>query len=127
MVAKLPQAICAPQDEFFVFTKRLATLIGALYLNTLDRALMARAEAYGGFYIRFMDDWLFLCNSKWHLRKAVRRMNRVLVDLKVTKAVEKTFIGKVERGFYWLGYDCSTCFNAAITSIHSVDMLSVDA
>ena len=37
----------------------LSPLIGALYLDSLDRVLMARAETYGGFYIQFMDDWFF--------------------------------------------------------------------
>lgn len=82
----------------------LSPLIAALYLDELDRSLTALAEKVGGVYLRYMDDWLFLCRTRWHLRKAVKQMNRILVELKVTKAENKTFIGRTVKGFDWLGY-----------------------
>jgi RNA-directed DNA polymerase len=82
----------------------LSPLIGALYLDELDKVLAGYAQHVGAVYIRYMDDWLFLCNTRWQLRNAVRKMNQVLVRLKVTKAEKKTFIGKLDKGFDWLGY-----------------------
>ncbi len=82
----------------------LSPLISALYLHALDQALASYAERIGGIYIRYVDDWLLLCHKRWHLRKAVKKMNQVLVALRVTKAEKKTFIGKTEKGYDWLGY-----------------------
>ncbi len=58
----------------------------------------------GLFYARFMDDWVVLSPSRWKLRKAVSKANRVLEQLKVEKHPDKTFIGRVARGFDFLGY-----------------------
>ncbi|NVK72150.1 MAG: hypothetical protein HWE24_01615 [Oceanospirillaceae bacterium] len=49
-----------------------------------------------------------LC-KQWHLRKAVKKMNRVLETLCVSKAEKKTFIGALyfrvrDKGYDWLGY-----------------------
>lgn len=51
-----------------------------------------------------MDDWLFLCNSSWYLRKAVKNMHHILARLNVKIAENKTFIGRVNKGYDWLGY-----------------------
>ncbi len=57
------------------------------------------------------QDYIFVgpggtaCSTATHaLRKVVRLVNRVLEDLKVEKHPDKTFIGRVERGFDFLGY-----------------------
>jgi len=41
------------------------------------------------------------------LRRVVRKVNRILTGLKLEKAEDKTFIGKIERGFDFLGYHFS--------------------
>lgn len=74
--------------------------LGALYLAPLD----ARMAELGLPYARFMDDWVVLAPTRWKLRTAVRVMNEVLEGLKVEKHPDKTFIGRVERGFDFLGY-----------------------
>ncbi len=45
-----------------------------------------------------------LLPTRWKLRSAIRIVNETLNLLKVEKHPEKTFIGKVERGFGFLGY-----------------------
>jgi RNA-directed DNA polymerase len=45
-----------------------------------------------------------LAPSHWKLRKAVRVVNQTLNGLQLEKHPEKTFIGKIERGFEFLGY-----------------------
>ena len=71
-----------------------------MYLDELDRAM----EETGLFYARFMDDWVVLAPTRWKLRKAIQLVNRILVKLKVEKHPDKTFIGRTERGFDFLGY-----------------------
>ena len=78
----------------------LSPLMGALYLKPLDDAL----EKSGLFYARFMDDWVIIAPNRWKLRKAVYRVNQVLNALKVEKHPDKTFIGRADKGFDFLGY-----------------------
>jgi RNA-directed DNA polymerase len=75
-------------------------LIGAFFLNALD----ATAATLRLFYIRFMDDILILAPTRWQLRGAVKVVNKTLRALGLEKHSEKTFIGRIERGFDFLGY-----------------------
>jgi hypothetical protein len=47
---------------------------------------------------------VLLTKTKRQLRTGVRLMNQVLVNLGLDKAKDKTFIGRIARGFDWLGY-----------------------
>jgi RNA-directed DNA polymerase len=67
-------------------------------------ALDERMEQLGLFYVRYMDDIIVLAPSQWKLRKAVWVVNQTLNGLQLEKHPEKTFIGKIERGFEFLGY-----------------------
>jgi hypothetical protein len=78
----------------------LSPLMGALYLKPLDDKM---AEM-GCFYVRYMDDWVVLAKTRWELRKAIKATNEVLNELKVVKHPDKTFIGRISRGFDFLGY-----------------------
>jgi len=78
----------------------LSPLIGAFFLDQLDR----RMNASGLFYVRFMDDILVLAPTRWKLRRAVGLVNRILGTLRLEKHPDKTFIGRIERGFDFLGY-----------------------
>ena len=82
----------------------LSPLLGAVYLQNLDASLRGHAERHSLLYLRFMDDWLLLCHSRRQLRVGVRLMNRTLASLKLQKARDKTFIGKLSKGFDFLGY-----------------------
>jgi len=66
-----------------------------------------RLESTGRFYVRFMDDILVLAASRWKRRRAVRVLNQVRSSLKLEKHPEKTFIGRIKRGFDFLGYHFS--------------------
>ena len=74
--------------------------VNALAAGELDEAL-ARG---GWFHVRFMDDILVLAPTHWKLRRAVRVVNEILAALDLRKHPAKTFIGRVEKGFDWLGY-----------------------
>ena len=79
----------------------ISPLMGALFLDRLDR----RMEAKGLCYIRFMDDWVILAPSRWKLRRAVRLVQQTLDELNVETHPDKTSIGRIDRGFRFLGYD----------------------
>jgi hypothetical protein len=78
----------------------LSPVMAAIYLEPLDR----RMEATGLTYARFMDDWVILAPTSWSLRRAVRIVNETLWGLRVEQHPDKTFIGRIERGFTFLGY-----------------------
>jgi retron-type reverse transcriptase len=81
----------------------LSPIIGAFFLTELDGAF----EKLGLFYKRFMDDIVVLAPTRWKLRTAVKVVNQVLASLGLAKHPEKTFIGRIEEGFDWLGYHIS--------------------
>ncbi|WAN68866.1 reverse transcriptase/maturase family protein [Moorena producens JHB] len=78
----------------------LSPLIGALFLKPLDD----RMAQLGSFYVRYMDDWVILAPTRWKLRKAIKATNQVMNELKVIKHPDKTKIGRIARGFDFLGY-----------------------
>lgn len=77
----------------------LSPLLGAFYLHALDTAL-AQTDL---FYVRYLDDVLVLAPTRRRLRQAVRVLNRELATLGLEKHPDKTFIGKIARGFDFLG------------------------
>ena len=54
-----------------------------------------------------MDDIVLLAATRWKLRRAVKAINEVLGVLELEKHPDKTFIGRIERGFDFLGYHFS--------------------
>ena len=59
------------------------------------------------WYVRYMDDILVLAPTRWKLRKAVTILNQGLTGLGLMKHPAKTCIGKIEKGFDFLGYHFS--------------------
>jgi hypothetical protein len=47
---------------------------------------------------------IILAKTRWHLRKAVRTVNQHFHQLKLEQAPDKNFIGKISKGFDFLGY-----------------------
>ena len=78
----------------------LSPLLGAFYLLDLD-LMMEKLEVK---YIRYMDDILILAPTRWKLKKAIRVLNQTFNELKLEQHPDKTFIGRTERGFDFLGY-----------------------
>jgi RNA-directed DNA polymerase len=81
----------------------LSPLLPAFYLLELDR----RLESLEVKYFRYMDDILILATTRWKLREAIRALNQTFDGLKLARHPEKTFIGRIERGFDFLGYHFS--------------------
>ena len=78
----------------------LSSLLGALYLEELDVAMKNSSS----FYIRYMNDIIVMSKNKWSFRRNIRKVNRILEGLNLKKAEDKTFIGKIEKGFDFLGF-----------------------
>lgn len=54
--------------------------------------------------MRYMDDIIILSKTRWQQRKAVALMNQQLAQWKLHKAADQTDIGKISKGFDFLGY-----------------------
>ncbi len=78
----------------------LSPILGALYLKALDDHFAGKNL----YYVRYMDDILILTKTRWQNRKAVRQLNQMLSKVNVRKHPDKTYIGKIENGFDFLGY-----------------------
>lgn len=78
----------------------LSPVLGAFFLRELDLEL----ERHGFFFRRYMDDIVVLAPTRARLRRAVKIVNRTVALLKLEKHPEKTFIGKIDKGFDFLGY-----------------------
>jgi RNA-directed DNA polymerase len=78
----------------------LSPLLGAFFLGGLDEAL----EQQGVFYVRYMDDILIMSKRRWGLRRAIRQLNEIFNALGLEQHPDKTFIGRIDKGFDFLGY-----------------------
>lgn len=78
----------------------ISPLLAAFHLFTLDQLMTSNPHIH---YV-YMDDFLIFARTRWHLRKAVRQLNGMLATLGFTQHPDKTFIGKVEKGFDWMGF-----------------------
>jgi hypothetical protein len=76
--------------------------------------LIDKRRMSGDVHVRFCESLrgqfsratrlIILAKTRWHLRKAVRVVNQHFNQLKVAQAPDKTFIGKISRGWDFLGY-----------------------
>ena len=78
----------------------LAPLMGAIYLKKLDHALSKLGE-----YRRFMDDWLLFTEHKTELNRAITNTKRILKKLGMIVHTDKTFTGKTDQRFHFLGLE----------------------
>jgi hypothetical protein len=81
----------------------VSPIIAAFFLYSVD----TRMQRSNVFYVRFMDDVLVLATTRWKLRHAVRQVNQAFFELGLDKHPDKTFIGRIEKGFDFLGYHFS--------------------
>jgi len=84
----------------------LSPILGALYLKALDEAMEKLSSERQGsvIYIRYVDDILRLADTPRTFRRAIRLLNQHLAAAGLAKHPDKTSIGKIEKGFDFLGY-----------------------
>jgi len=78
----------------------LSPLMAAFFLHELDMQF----EKADVFYVRFMDDILILAPTRWKLRRAVQTVQSTLEGLRLLTHPDKTFVGRISKGFDFLGY-----------------------
>lgn len=78
----------------------LSPLLGASFLWYVDSGF---ERERGLFYVRYMDDFLFLSPRRWPVRRAIARLHTYFDDTGFTCHPDKTMAGRVEKGFDWLG------------------------
>ena len=64
----------------------------------------------------FMDDICLQVPTRWKLRRAIKKLNAVFNTLKIEKHPDKTEMGRVERGFDFLGYHYS-CLGLSVAKV----------
>jgi len=80
----------------------LSPLLGGALLYHIDEHF---SHYSGLLYARYMDDFLLLSPRRWPLRRAIRDLNDFFDRSGFEKHPDKTMIGRLSRGFDWLGRD----------------------
>nr|WP_272662723.1 reverse transcriptase domain-containing protein [Providencia sp. PROV111] len=78
----------------------LSPLLAAFHLYALDLACSTIPSVK---YVRYMDDFLFFTQTRWQLRRIVRRLQQFMTAWGFRLHPDKTFIGRVAKGFDWMG------------------------
>ena len=79
----------------------LSPLIAGFQLYCIDRHFAQQKHLR---YSRYMDDFLILCKTRHHCRQAVLALNQFFNHFGFWQHPDKTFIGRIEKGFDFLGY-----------------------
>lgn len=92
--------------EFFTPTSGIARacslspLIGGSYLYHVDATMSGLQPV---MYERYMDDFLLLSPTRWPLKRAIAQLNGYLADDGFEQHPGKTQVGRIAKGFGWLG------------------------
>lgn len=78
----------------------LSQFFSALYLKPLDDAFDNHKHVT---YFRYQDDILILCQTERALARCKRKMLDVLGQRRLTLSRKKTRIGRIDKGFHFLG------------------------
>ncbi|EBV5086370.1 transposase [Salmonella enterica subsp. enterica serovar Minnesota] len=78
----------------------LSPLMGATLLRYVDSYF---SHEEGISYVRYMDDFLFLSDRRWPVRRARMRLLEFFDAEEFECHADKTQCGRVARGFDWLG------------------------
>jgi RNA-directed DNA polymerase len=80
----------------------ISPLLANIYLHEMDKELMALPNMQ---LIRYADDFVILCKTKWMANQMMIRVNKALVNLKLELNPEKTrIVNSRENTFEFLGF-----------------------
>lgn len=79
----------------------LSPLLAAFHLHEIDAHFSQQPHCY---YARYMDDFIILVSRRWHLRHAIKSLNRFFAQFGFKQHPDKTFIGRCQKGFDWMGF-----------------------
>ncbi len=77
----------------------LSQFFSGIYLKPLDDAFNEMDVTY----LRYQDDVLILCHTQRQLNRCKRQMMAVLKERRLSLSRKKTRIGRIDRGFHFLG------------------------
>lgn len=78
----------------------LSPLFGATLLHYVDCHF---THEEGLFYVRYMDDFLFLSERRWPIRRSRTKLLDLMDQAGFVVHPDKTQVGYVSKGFDWLG------------------------
>lgn len=78
----------------------LSPLIGGSLLRHVDGYFGGKEDL---FYVRYMDDFIIFTKTRWHIRKAIKRLHEFFDLGGFETHPDKTQLGRIEHGFDWLG------------------------
>lgn len=85
----------------------LSPVMGALHLATMDEHFRVQMQRLGIYYARYMDDMVILAHTRWQLRRQVRALNGFFNAGGFEQHPDKTYIGKLAKGYDWMGAQIS--------------------
>uniref|UniRef100_UPI001EFF2751 reverse transcriptase domain-containing protein n=1 Tax=Citrobacter koseri TaxID=545 RepID=UPI001EFF2751 len=78
----------------------LSPLMGALHLYDMDAHFARQKNIH---YARYMDDVIILAKTRWSLRRHTKRLKQWFNEYGFEAHPDKTFTGRTEKGFDWMG------------------------
>ncbi|PMH03884.1 reverse transcriptase domain-containing protein [Vibrio lentus] len=81
----------------------LSHLLAAYHLNHIDVKFEQYSPYDDYFYTRYMDDFLVLTKKRYPMRKGIKIIKSELASQHFELASDKTQLGRVDKGFDWLG------------------------
>jgi RNA-directed DNA polymerase len=82
----------------------LSPLLAEVYLTPLDHLLKTASDTRGAFYGRYMDDIIIVATTRNHMRQLKKKLLDALESLRLSLRPEKSFIGRGNKPFSYLGY-----------------------
>jgi len=90
---------CQNPDHGLALRGPLSQFFSGIYLKPLDDAY----NTMNVTYLRYQDDILILCHSIRQLNRCKQVMMSVLKERRLSLSPKKTRIGRIEKGFHFLG------------------------
>ncbi len=79
----------------------LSPILGTLYLKAFDDIFGNKPNI---FYGRFVDDVIIFAKNSFQMRRLIKKTYTIIGSLKLKLAEDKTFIGRIDKGFSFVGY-----------------------
>ena len=95
----------------------------------MNFSILILFDAMDVTYLRYQDDILILCKTQRQLNRCKQRMMAVLKERHLSLSRKKTRIGRIDRGFHFLGIQypgTQTLDNTNVTSAHEKSVINVN-
>jgi group II intron reverse transcriptase/maturase len=87
----------------------ISPLLANIYLHVLDRIWTTQYPELGKL-VRYADDFVIMCRSKWQAQKALYVVGQIMDQLQLTLSPTKTkLVNMGQEGFEFLGFHVHKC------------------